>query len=536
MFRRHASLLLSGLIFSLALTGCFGGKDKPVEHLETLIPGDVGLFLSYSLENDEQFQAVQDLEKTLGDEGRVSRTLSETLDESLNYEEDLLPALGEQFHMVYGVRAKDDGEQAFSVVTLEDVEKMQEVLDEMVKDGALTSKKLSKLDAYVNEEESFYAAIDRGTLWVTNTADALVEMRDLAEKNSLWASDVYQDSLKDIGKDYLFYGVLFPDAVEGTGIAALPGMINQQTLVVRAEKEGFRFDVYVQADKEKMKEADLAFDDIPRSEPYLFEEVPTTGLMGYMESYGLQQSFEKAEKLGDESGSIEKLDTFFLNFFAMDFGDEILSFMDKGYALSLHQNGEGVIPGMSLLVDASSDKESAEEFVAQMDLQIEGLLVLLEAALPGAVSKDTVMIEGKEFTALTLDLSKIERTPGATQELPEGLMASEIQLAYGMLEDRLLLTTAKIWQEESGSIADSDLYKDLNGQLKGVKDGLVLFDAQGISSFVASLSSLRSDLDLETTASTDQLDDFLDGFLGLIAASDTQETGSHFGGFLMISK
>ncbi len=536
MFRRHSAFVLAFLVFSVALTGCFGGKGKTVDHLETLIPGDVGLFLSYSLENDGQFAAVQEIEAALGDEGRVSRTLSETLDGSLNYEEDLLPALGERFHMVYGVRSTNEVDQAFSVVTLKDASQMEAVFATMVEEGTLTSKKLSKMDAYVNEDESFYAAIQADTLWVTNTPDALVEMRDLAEKDSLWASDVYQDSLKDIGKDYLFYGILFPGATKGTGVAAIPGMINQQSLVVRAEKEGFQFDIYVQADEKAAEEAGVSFDSIPRAEAYLFEEVPSSSLMGYVESYGLQQTFEQANRLGDESGSIEKLEQFFLNFFAMDFEDEILSFMDKGYAFALHQNEAGVIPGISLLVDVSSDKASAEEFVAQMDVQMDGLLALLEMALPGAVSKETVSIQGKEFTALRLDMSKIPRTPGATEDLPEGIMASEIELAYGLLDERLLITTAKVWQEESGSIAESELYKALSGQLKGVQDGLVLFDADGIAAFVSSLSELRSELDLEGAAATAELEGFLDGFLGLISASDTQEHSSHFGGFLMLSQ
>lgn len=548
MFKSRRFLALF-LILSLAFAACSGG-DKSTRSdggavLESYIPGDVGLMFSFSLLDDGQYEAVQSIEKALGDEDRIIRTISETVD-SIDYSEDLVPALGEQFQMIYAVRSEDDLDQAFSAIQLQDAEKMEEILDKMVDDGAMTVKKLSKLDAYVDEENQFYGAVQGSALTIANTADGLIEMRDLSMKQSLWENDVYQDLLEDVGEEYVFFGAMFPaniagddlDLVNNLGVAGIPAVVDQQSLVVRAEEEGFRFDIYVQANEDEAKEADVSFDRIPRSEPYLFGEVPSDHLMGYMESFGLKQTFDQANNLGDETGALEELEVFFRDFFAMDFEEEVLAFMDKGYSISLHQNGAGVVPGISFLMDVSSDRASAEEFVAQMDLQVDGLQVLLESILPGAVTKETVSIRDSEMSVLRVDLAAIEgSSEGLYGPLPAGLTENSIQLFYGLMGDRLLLSTANVWERlEWTSIEDSELYAELSTKLDDVEDGLVLVDAKGISSFIASLQSLRQELTLDVSVEADaKIEDFLDGFRGMISASDTGAYNTHFGGFLMIA-
>jgi hypothetical protein len=544
-------LILISLVFVLVLSAC--GRDKEFDSHssgeglvpEAFVPGDVGVMFSYSLQNEEQYAAVMAMEAGLGDEGRMSRAVLESLDVQfegldLDYEEDLLPAFGEQFRMLFGSRPGGDEAEAFSVVTLADPDAMSEVLDKLVDAGELDFKNLSSLDAYVDEDGAFYATVYGDLLLLANEPEGLVDMPDMDEEDSLWGAEEYQDGLEDIGADYVFYGMIFPGVFEddielpgGFGVGSLPAVTARQALVVRAAEKGLSFDILVKADKDAAEEAGVSFDTIPRAEPYLYEEVPSSGLMGYIESYGLQQTAAYKNALSGSGDTYDSLDTFFRAYFAMDLEDDILSFLDRGYVVALHQNGLGVMPGLTIFADVSSDEEGAEAFIDKLNEQVGGLTIVLDAALPGAVTKDTTEIGGADFDVLRIDLTELERE--GDSPLPALVTASDISLAYGLLDDRLLITTALVWEEESESIADSSLFQSLEEELDDLDEGLVLVDAQNIASFAASLRALREQLDLGTDETSIDFEEFLEGFLGAIAAGETSSYKGRFGGFLMIA-
>ena len=539
------------LVLVLGLSACGGDEDFGMHTSdkglvpEAFLPGDVGVMFSYSLQDELQYAAVMAMEAGLSDEGRMSRAVLESLDAQfegldLDYEEDLLPAFGEQFRMVFGSRPGGDEAEVFSVVTLADADAMIDVLDKLVDAEELEFKNLSSLDAYVDEDGNFYATVYKDLLLLANEPEGLVDMPDLDEEDSLWGADEYEEGLEDIGPDYVFYGMIFPGVFEddielpaGLGVGSLPAVTERQALVIRAEEKGLAFDILVKADKDSAEEAEVSFDTIPRAEPYLFEEVPASSLMGYIESYGLQQTAEYKEALGGSGDTYDSLSTFFRAYFAMDMEDDILSFLDKGYAISLHQNGLGVMPGVSIYADVSSNEEGAEAFIEKLNEQVGGLTIVLDAALPGAVSKSSTEIMGEDFDVLRIDLTELERE--GDSPLPALVTASDISLAYGLLGDRLLITTALVWEEESESIADSSLFGELEAELGDFDEGLVLVDAQNIASFAASLRALREQLDLGTDETSVDMEEFLEGFLGAIAAGATEEYEGRFGGFLMIS-
>ncbi len=543
--------LVSVLGLSLLLSACGEAKEFGVHSSgegfvpEAFMPSDVGVMYSYSLQNDEQFAAVATMEAGLGDEGRVSRTVSESLDTQfegldLDYDDDLLPAFGEQFRLVFGSRPGGDEYEVFSVVTLADADAMTAVLDKLVEAEELEFKNLSSLDAYVDEDGGFYATVYEDLLFLTNEPENLVGMTEQDEDTSLWAADEYQEALEEIGSDYVLYAMIFPgvfgediELPAGLGIGSLPAVTERQALVVRADEKGLAFDVLVKADKDAAEEAGLSFDSIPRAEPYLFEEIPSDGLMGYLESYGLQQTFEYKNAVAGESATYESLSDFFRAYFAMDFEEEILSFLDKGYAIALHQNGLGVMPGVTIYADVSSDEEAAGDFLDQLDQQVSGLTMVLDAALPGAVNKTLVEIMDEEFDALRIDLTELDRE--GDSPLPALVTSSEISLAYGILDDRLLVTTALVWEEDGESIGDSSLYNALKDQVEDIDEGLVLVDTQNLASFFASLRALREQLSLGVDEGSVDFEEFLEGFMGGIAAGNTNSYEGRFGGFLMIS-
>lgn len=536
--------------FALLLTSC--GKADLGQHAsdeglmpEAFIPSEVGLFTSYSLRDADQYAAIQVLEEKLGEEGRFSELFAAQLDEQyqtegITYADDILPALGDQFRVVFGSRPATEDVDAFTVVTLADPEKMTEVFDVLVEKDLIESQKLSSNDAYVNEENDFYAAIHKDLLFVANRPEALVEMLDMKESESLWENETFQEIMQDVGSNYVFFGGLFPALMEdeldlpaGFGVSNIPDVIVQQSIVVRAEEAGLRFDAYMEADKNAAKDSDVSFDIVPKEEPYLLDEVPMEGLMAYLESYGLEQTFAQAEKLGDDGAGIEQVGALIQNYFGMDFQEEILSFMDKGFVLAVHQNGEGVIPGLTILFDVSSDPENAETFLTKLDGQLSGLQIAFDQSLPGAITRSSVDVMGADMTKIAIDLSAIPQEAGGGP-LPAAVTSSEIQLVFGIVNDRMIISTATAWEDEGDSVGDSELYNELKDELGDVNQGLVLLDPQGISEFLGSVRALREQLGLDNGEALTGIEELMEGFKGLIAASKTEAYESHFAGYLLI--
>lgn len=550
--KRTLKFSLAALVVaSLMLTGC-GRKVDLGQHAsneglmpEAFIPAEVGLFTSYSLRDADQYAAIQAIETKLGEEGQFSELFAQQLDaqygaEEITYEEDILPALGEQFRVVFGSRPATEDVDAFTVVTLEDPEKMEDVFDVLVGQDLVESKKLSSNSAYVNEENDFYAAIHKDLLFVANRPEGLVEMLDLKEDESLWESDTFQDIMQDVGSDYVFFGGLFPelmgddlDLPAGFGVSEIPEVITQQSIVVRAEETGFRFDAYMVADKEAAKDSDISFDIVPKSEPYLHEVVPADGLMAYLESFGLEQTFLQAEALGDEGGGVDQINTIVESYIGMDFEDEILSFMDQGFAFALHQNGTGVVPGLTILFDVSSDPENADDFLNKLDGQLSGVQVMLDQSLPGAISRGDAEVMGEELTKISIDLTSIPSEEHGP--LPTVVTESEIQLVYGIIDETyMLISMASAWEDGGESIAESDLYLTLQEELGDIDQGLLLVSPEGMADFLTSVTSLRDQLGLANGTEMDNMIDLLEGFEGLIAASKTEAFESHFAGYLML--
>lgn len=543
-------LFLASLTLTTFLSACSDEASQDAHFSneglvpEAYLPSDLGIVVSYSTRDEQQFAALSAMEAALGDENRVSKTASQSFenelgDIGLDFERDLQPAFGEKFRIVYGLRpsAVQEEPENFAVITLEDPAKMTEVLETLAEAEQLSTKQLSEVTAYTKDEELFLT-VHEDLLFVASTGENLLAMTEQEEDSSLWENELYQDTLEDVGADYMLFGVMYPSLYTGDlalpagfSVSDIPSVVDKQVVVVRAEEKGLRFDAWVNANKDGAKEAGIAFDSVPRSEPYLFEEIPAEGLMAYFESYGLAQTFTQAEALGDDTASLDQLKEVTRNYFGMDF-EELMSFMDKGYSISLHQNGSSIVPGITLYVDSSSNASKAEDFVNKFDGQITGLLVLAEQVLPGAVTKDTVNWGGATFSRLKVDLSSLAQTEGSP--LPASLTAEPIELVYGVTGDRLVVSTANSWDSEATMLSESTLYQDLSAQSGEESEGLILIDTQALSDYIAVLESLSGG-SVMTEESTASIQNFFEGFLGAIAQSQTEKYESHFGGFLMLA-
>lgn len=542
--------LAIGLCLLLVSCGSGGNFNEHVSAgglmPEKFLPAKASMVLSYSLMDDKQNDLVTTLMEKVEDKNQASKTVSQNLGSSLDkfnldYEKDLAPAFGDRFRMVYetapgAATASGEVTNAYTIITLADPVKLKSTMDFLVSTGKLEKKSFNDYDAYVSEVDQFYSTINQDLFFISDSADGLITMRGMTEDASLWASDTYQASLKNVGSNHVFYVLLYPENVQGQVsnllTASMASVLNEEGIVLRAQKEGLKVEGFATADQEKAKAAELKFDNAPKKKAYLLSEVPSENLMVYAESYGFQQSLT-AGKLTESEG-FKNFSGTIQSYLGMNLETEILSFMDKGFVISANKNGEAVLPGISILFDISSDTDNAKTFITKIDAQISGFMTILTAALPGAVTKDKVEINGVSFDSLMIDLSKIPRT--GTTPLPSVLTASPIQLSYGILGDKLLITTSSTWMDKKFTpVKDSDLYKELSPKLEKSEEGLLLVNLQEIGSFAKILMSLREQMGLPADSSFD-LQKALDGFYALIASSETKSYEAKMEGFLELSK
>ena len=547
------------MLSAVMLTSC---KDQTVSFAEQtsagglipeqFIPADIGMFLSYSLLNDEQFEATQKILEKIGDPDKASETIADNFenqfgDLGIDYKTDLEPAFGDQYRVIFAAKsgpetASGSTTEAFSVVTLEDPAMMKSTLDRLVTEEKMALENVSGEDAYRSADGKLFTSVHEDLFFVSDSAENLLGMINMDEEESLWASDEYQDDIERVGGDHVFYVLIYPQAFgnlqselasTGLGLQGMAAILSNEGLVVRAEEDGFRFDGFAIGDKAKAKEigSDVSFDRIPKNKAYLFKEIPSSGLMAYIENSSLKQTLELAQELNSEDYGLSSFETTVRNYFGMDLQDDILSFMDKGYAIALHQNGEGIVPGITIYFDVSSDAANAKTFMDKIDAQLSSLIMVFEQALPGAISKSTTEIEGVELNTLELDLSKLPNT--SASPLPAVVTGSSVKLSYGIIDDRLLITTATAWEEEDFvAISKSGLYDQLSSKLEDVDQGLILVDAEGIASFSMALKALREQLGLDVGEF--DFEELLDGFVGGIAASKAEAYEAKLGGFLKI--
>ncbi len=513
---------------------------------EQFLPAEASMVLSYSLMNDDQNELVNALMEKVEDKNRASKTISESFGTSLSqlnldYDKDLAPAFGDRFRLVYATASAvstgtGDTSDTYTVITLADSAKMTSTMDFLVASGKLEKKTFNDYDAYVSEVDKFYSTINQDLFFISSSADGLTEMREMKSEDSLWASDAYQESLEKVGADQVFYVLIYPENINGQVGALLSSsmaaVLNEEGIVLRAEEDGLKVEGFARADEEKAKAADLKFDNAPKKKAYLLSDFPSESLMFYAESYGFKQSLTSGN-LTDSEG-FKNASRTIQNYLGMNLESEILSFMDKGFVISVNKNGEAILPGISILFDVSSDMENATKFVTKIDAQIAGFMTILSSALPGAVSKDKVQINDVDFDSLTVDLSKIPGTGSGS--IPSALTSSPIQLSYGIFDDKLLITTSSTWDDKKFvSIDDSELYKEISPKLEKSAEGLLLVNIEEIADFAGTLVSLREQLGLPVDSDFD-LQNALNGFYALIASSETKSYEANLEGFLELSK
>lgn len=529
-FRVFTLILALGLLSACGSSVDWDALSSEDGHVpEAYLPEDLAAVVSFSLLNEEQAQNIRDLETRMKKEESIQETLGQSLDAET---QALIQALGEKYRFVFGVQQGEAQEKnQFFVATLADVDAMKKSLEAMKADQTLSEYKVQGNLAYANKDKTAYFMVEKDLLLMATRPDDLVGMLD--QKNALQKNESYVEALKEHeATEDVFFAQLRPNSLDAVSTKALTGissLVASQTVSIHAEGDGLAMTYTMQADPEKMKKAKLESLYEAREKAYLAKDLPAKNLMALYEAYDIAGSFEMLKTLGGSS-PLDAWSDSTQRFLGLNM-DEIMLLLDKGALVAAYQNGEAVVPGLTLLVDVESDPEKAKTLMTTIQTQLSSLAALLETSLPGALVLELAKDE-KEWNRLRLDLSQL---PQNQANAVGALLSQEpLELLFGLRDNRLMLSFASVMGEENAEPLKEDArYQALLKKMQG-EEGQIYMDVQALSQYLASVRLLREALGLEETASLAQMESFLQGFDAFMASGESFAKGSRMDGFLQI--
>lgn len=534
--------------FLLFFSGCNGGNFENLNSsdsgnmIEQLLPQDTWMMISITTKDAEQVGHFNDLVERFSEENTddfLTQMKNGFATMGLDYDEDIAPILGDEgFRVViaYAPSADSDDVANFVGMTISDVEKAQEWLDSLVSLGEATVLSLGEIDAYVSDvegEESYTALID-DILLVTNSSAALLNAKgQLAAKGgeSLMTNEMYISDMEKIKDSYMAYLYVdfdgfessYADAGLSSGVFAVGSyLLESQVLAFSFEEDALVLSGYATGDKDKIEEVGVGLSDLAGSSAYLYESIPADNLAFYQESGALSAFFQLwiskyAEKLGaSQELTEEQIELMLTQYLAMDYQDELMTFLDRAYAVAVHRNGASLIPGISFVIDASSDDDAARDLIDRLDAQVDSLVLLfaMDEASEMALTKTEAEIQGGEFHVVNVDLEAMGIAgsgSGMIFSVPEEVELTNVSLLYGVTDDDfLVISTYEGWEV-------ADIGVSVTDGLDGYDEMVFYLDFSELAAYLGIWENLQDSLSsgLESVVATVEETDWED-LLGVL--------------------
>lgn len=522
---------------SLALSGCFAEKSPAFSDvnqseggvlLEETMPEDTWFALQFSTLNDEQRVSFRSIVSRFADNPDAFRDeILKGVDANLgsidlSYVDDIEPVLGEDgFRFMLGMSEGQNGATVTHVaVTLDKVDEGRSLLALLEQKGRFLKKQIGDQVIYFNAtaaeagEEVFNFSLYEDVMLIANDEQALLAMIDLArseDAQSLWTKSSYQDVVTELPEETLFSVYMDSEllnerreeAMAATGSVAVPdsaqglvAYLRGQGLAFVATEKGLDFRGIAVGDRDKIDEDDATLDQLKAKKVYLDGSMPSDRVALYLESYNFAATLERQlGAAGEATLASLGLDPSQINL------DRIFG---RGYALAVHGN-EGVLPGVTLMVDVSKGKSTAQALLDQLDAQVSGLVALVEfqggTALAGALERDSVQVSGETFQVIRLNVGKVMQIyqQGGAFELPGELGAEDIVLTYGITkDDRFVVSTYDGWLEDPRAmLTDDGSYVSTLDQLNEFKEGVVYLDFGELLDLAKTFQSFRDALNAD---------------------------------------
>ncbi len=534
--KRFGVLLILLLVFS----GCSGGSFEDLNAsydgvlIEQLLPADVSFVLSVTTKDKGQRSSFADFvdEFSDGEEGFLDQIEARFAEMGMDYEEDVKPILGDDgFRLVMAY----SGEDSYVAMTVSDKEKAEEWMAATAESGEATAMELGDLTIYVSGDSGYesYTALIGDVLMVTGDSASLVNAKGrflVDSSDSLISNDDYIDVVSELEAPYLGYVYVDIDeykqnfgesVVTNSAFGFGNYLIDREAIAVAFDGDQILVDGYAVGDIELIDEIDLGFDDLAGDGVYLAESIPGDGLVFYEESAGIDSLIDlwiSKTSAGDPEVAEaiwQSLETYVTQYMAMDLRDELIHFLDKGYAIAVNEDEGSVVPGVSVVIDVSSGQSNAEELMTRLDSQITSLVSVLQydqTSPWGSIEKGSIEIMGGDFGMVTVDLEAVQQVLelyyGASSDF--SFEGEVLNLMYGVTEDALLvITTYDGWED-----FDQEVVSILS-DIKVYDETIFYLNFENLASYLETYSDFTSDPTV-----SDMIKGYIDGLQEAVFGMD----------------
>jgi len=479
-------LVLSLFVFS----GCGPEKYKMPEYekspqgvvLEDFMPENVMMSFSINTRDPNQKEKFNNLKSYFPKEDMdtLVKSLLDDLniklkENDLNYEDDIAPLLSDSFKGIMAMTGpfpqlksnkkntsdKEVKPDVYVAFTVADTKKAEELMNKLAENDADTEKNdVFGYPALNNEKEDMYIVLYKDVVLMTNSTKTRYEAvkRARNNENSLVSNENFKKALESLpkpnmGMAYINVEQLFKAIAESEkdtsdfDMTSVPFVkaLQYEAFALIAEDEGIKMNIQVSFDP---KNKDFNIDQFPYAEPYLYKKLPGKDLMIYAESYGLKALIDLELKMiltqkGDKE-DFEDMKKTIKKSVGLDFDNDILSWMDKSYVFVLQRN-EGLMPGLSLYIDASSDPEGAKKTAEVINAGFTQLhdVVLNQGdpMLEKIVKLEPVKMQNTddELTRFSIDLTQLTDEEKLEAGMSEGLFNAPMEVYYGVTKDNLFV-------------------------------------------------------------------------------------------------
>jgi len=507
------SILVAVLLFVFA--GCGPSFEKLNQSdngnlIEKLLPKDAWFVLSVTTKDVGQRAEFEDFVNEFSSTEDFFAKVQEGFSGiGVDYENDIKPIIGQDgFRMVMAYAGTDN----FVAMTVADSAKAQEWLDLTVERGEASLLALADFDVYVSQTEGgeSYTALLDDILVVANSSTALMNAEGRLsawDSESLLDNEDYMKGVSEIKSPYLGYVYVDVAGYQQVSGGSL-GLLSFGNALLNNEVIGFSFDDgavllsgYGAGDKDAISEYGISIADISGEDVYLTSYIPSEEVAFYEEAGGFANMVDLfAMKSGDAEGFYETLDTNVTKYLGMDLKEDLLTFLDKGYAIAIHR-GEGSLPYFSLVVDASSNPDGADDLVDRIDAQISSLVNLVmydQSGTFSSLTKNTAEVMGGDFNVVSLDTTTLGQMMTAYSGSGTSATSSlngTMSLFYGVTEDDILIiSTYPDWEvfEEDDALSENDTFVSAMKNIKGYDNTIFYLDLSVVADYLGLVRTAES--------------------------------------------
>ena len=435
--------------------------------MESAFPSDTMILFKFGVNDVAAKEALQKLVTFLpGDLNKgllsvVAQWFIESFPGADGPEEDFIGAIGEDSGFMFGISgnigAPSDPDMALAMV-VSDAGFIESFMKKSVLLGSGFAERYGIFKIYDGIDGNSFVAVYKDIVILTNGIESMHEVLDrlaLGGK-SLLSNAAYE---KGLGLTVNSFAYVFVDpkisklsfdaaanlsGLKDSNIGKLLDMLDGEFIAFSAEPTGIRLVGSVYGDPQKWEEVQKLF-DLGKPSSYMFNTVPGDDVIFYLEGFNLKEAAKIVESVYSKTPEFSQMFPLLRIVLAangLDLEKDVLSFMDKGFAIALY-GGNSVIPGFGVFVDSSSNNPAAEKFMSIIFSRLGDVISNLQSNADYAIfGIDKFLTHAAKSSktgidyGLILDLEKMSALLGF-DVYPAGMDLTRAELHYGVRSDNL---------------------------------------------------------------------------------------------------